>query len=812
MPRSRWSHLFTRKTRPAAGRRRTVRPAVEALEERALLTAAVQGILDPTFGPNHNGLVTTTFNSVDTAVAIDHEGGKIVAAGNAFVNGQPEFALARYNADGSLDTSFGSGGEVLTDFTPLLGPGGSAEASAVAIQSDGKIVVAGFADNAANSTSDFAVARYNPDGTLDNSFGNQGRVVIDFSSVFGAAGPDQAHGLAVQADGKIVVAGQADDPGSRVWDFALARLTPQGNLDSSFGANGLVVTNVSQTLNLGLHDSAAQALVLQGDGKVVAAGYASDAFKADFGLARYNADGSLDRTFNSTGTVATSFGTGGPEGNDVAYGVAMSGNGIVAAGSATPNAGGGAFRFAVARYTAGGQLDTSFAGTGKVETQISTDDIAKAVVVQADGKIVAGGRSLVADPNVPNAVLDDFSLARYNVDGSLDATFNPGGPLPGTVTTSFGPNTANEVSGLALQDDGKIVAGGLATDSNGMAFGLARYQAAPVTVTISGPGSVVEGDRATFTITRSDTNGPASVNFSVNGGTARPGTDFLPFPARNVISFAPGQASAAVTVTTLDDNVAGDGTKTMNLALSNPFGVALGDPSTAVLDIQEPAAQAMLQFGQASFTVGENGGSINIPVTRTGDSSGPASVTEAVTGGSATPGRDFLIANPTVNFAAGQTQASVAVNILNDGTFDGNETVNLALTNPSNAAVGAQGTAVLTINETNPHTSPAEGQALGALTFGLQYAAAHFQHHPASPHAFEAYLDAWNAWAWASQAAQTHSAQAWQYACIYAQLAFTASSQEYAATLDPDAWTAWAWDVNGFLWGLQAYSATLPNG
>jgi uncharacterized delta-60 repeat protein len=808
MSRFRWSDLFARKARPATARRRAVRPAVEALEERTLLTAGTQGVLDTSFGPNHTGLVTTTFNSVDTAIAIDPGSGKILAAGYAFAsNGQSEFALARYNPDGSLDTNFGSGGEVLTDFGL-----GTAAASSIALQSDGKIVVGGSAG--ATGASEFALARYNPDGSPDNSFGTQGRALVNSSNFFGTAGPDAIFGLDVQADGKIVAAGYAHDPTNRVDDFALARFTPQGSLDGSFGPNrnGLVVTPVNDTLRPGFRNSIARALVLQGDGKIVAAGYVTDGVKGDFALARYNSDGSLDGTFDTTGTVVTNFGTGTLDDSDFAYAVAMSGNNIVAAGSALPTSGGGGYRFAVARYTADGHLDPSFGGTGKEETQISTDDIASAVAVQADGKVVAGGRSVVADPNVPGALHYDFGLARYNVDGSLDASFNPAGPLPGTVATPFGPNSIDQVHTLAIQADGKIVAGGEVADSNGLAFGLARYQAAPVTVAISGPGSVTEGGTATFTVTRSDNSGPVSVTVTTSDGTAHAGTDYV--AVNQTITFpAGGSNSMSFIVTTLDDGSPFfDPTKRLNLALSSPSGTALGFQNTAVLDVQEPAAPAGLQFGQASFTVGENGGSINIPVTRTGDNSGAASVTVAITGGSATAGRDFVIANPTVTFAPGQTQASVAVTILNDGTFDGNETVNLALTNPVGANVGFYGTSVLTINETNPHTSPAEGQALSALTFGLQYAAAHYQHHPASAHAFEAYLDAWNAWAWASQAAQTHSALAWQDACIYAQLGFTASSQEYAATADADAWTAWAWDVNGFLWGLQAYTATLPNG
>jgi hypothetical protein len=256
---------------------------------------------------------------------------------------------------------------------------------------------------------------------------------------------------------------------------------------------------------------------------------------------------------------------------------------------------------------------------------------------------------------------------------------------------------------------------------------------------------------------------------------------------------------------------AATGTDTITVTVSGP-GPVPAPAAEVTATVTAPAPPPTVQFGQASFVGGENGGSVSIPVTRSGDTSGAASVTVAVTGGSASPGRDLQIANPMVQFATGQTQASVQVTILNDGTLDGNETVNLALTAPSGVALGAQATTVLTINETNLHTSPAEGEAASALSLGLQYAASHYQKYPGSQYAWTAYLDSYNASLWANYAVATHSALAWQYACIYAQLAYTAASQEYALTGDPDAWTEWAWEVTGFLWGLQAYSATLPNG
>ena len=169
--------------------------------------AAAPGDLDPTFGSG--GKVTTDVGGSDGAQAVAIQGdGKVVAAGlgNFAGPGTGDFALARYNPDGSLDTSFGSGGKVTTDF------GGFDAASAVAIQPDGKIIAAGR-----SGSGDFALARYNPDGSLDSSFGSGGKVTTDFG------GFDSAFGVALQADGKIVAAGFQATSTQRGTDIAVAR-------------------------------------------------------------------------------------------------------------------------------------------------------------------------------------------------------------------------------------------------------------------------------------------------------------------------------------------------------------------------------------------------------------------------------------------------------------------------------------------------------------------------------------------------------------------------------------------------------------
>ena len=266
-------------------------------------------------------------------------------------------------ADGDLDTSFGTGGKVTTAI-------GSADDTAysVVLQSDGKIIAVGQSDNGANT--DFAVVRYNADGSLDTSFGSGGKVTTAIGS-----SNDNARSVVLQSDGKIVVVGNS---WSSAYDFAVVRYNADGSLDTSFGSGGKVTTQVGGSLS-----DTAYSVVLQSDGKIIVAG-ASD---SDFAVVRYNANGSLDTSFGSGGKVTTPIGSSSDDANSV---VLQSDGKIIVAGFSN-----GATRdFAVVRYNANGSLDTSFDTDGIVTTPIgSGTDEANSVVLQSDGKIIAAGYS-----------------------------------------------------------------------------------------------------------------------------------------------------------------------------------------------------------------------------------------------------------------------------------------------------------------------------------------------------------------------------------------------------------------------------------
>ena len=403
-------------------------------DDFALARYNPDGSLDTSFSgdgmqrTNFRGMPHPSFNSFDraTGVALQPDG-KIVAVGHSENDETTSaFALARYNPNGSLDTSFSGDGKQLTGFGTV-----SERASGVALQGNGKLVVAGRAGG------DFALARYNPSGSLDPSFSGDGRQTTDF------AGADEAHAVALQGNGKIVAAGRGGG------DFALARYNPSGSLDPSFSGDG------RQRTNFGGSDQA-NGVALQAGGKIVAVGRggAGGGFdSAHFALARYNPSGSLDPSFSGDGRQRTNFG-----GSDQANGVALQAGGkIVAVGR-----GGG--DFALARYGPSGSLDPSFSGDGRQRTNFGGSDAANGVALQADGKIVAVGGSGGGD----------FALARYNPNGSLD----PGFSGDGRQTTDFpGPDRA---TGVALQGDGKIVVVGSAaadSDSDDADFALARYNA-----------------------------------------------------------------------------------------------------------------------------------------------------------------------------------------------------------------------------------------------------------------------------------------------------------------------------------------------
>jgi uncharacterized delta-60 repeat protein len=412
---------------------------LEQLEDRTLLNA---GALDPSFGIG--GKLTTHFGGFDNcrALAIQPDG-RILVVGYVAVNGTLDFGLARYNADGSLDTSFGAGGEVITDV------GGNGDPDGIVVLPSGKILVAGQGSNG-GSTSESTLVQYTASGNLDTSFGTGGEVFTKFT-----AGNDFATGLAVQADGKLVVAGDANYQGPNGHaDCALARYNADGGLDNTFGTGGQIIVALTDHIH---------GIAIQADGRIVVAGDKYSGASWDFALARFNGDGSLDGTFGTGGLATTDFNGG----YDSARSLAIQPDGrIVAVGYGTSNPAIGS-GFGLARYNTDGSLDTTFGAGGKVTTNFFgfNGDAASGVAILSNGKLVAGGS--VFSGTSPSA--SDFGLARYNPNGSLDTTFGTGGK----VSTDLGGN--DWIAGIAIQGNGGIVAAGEANYDTEGDFALACY-------------------------------------------------------------------------------------------------------------------------------------------------------------------------------------------------------------------------------------------------------------------------------------------------------------------------------------------------
>jgi uncharacterized delta-60 repeat protein len=441
--------MFLNRYRSASSDRRRpkYRPGLENLENRLALTA---GALDPTFGTG--GKVLTDFPlAVDgpgqdsgRTVMIQRGDGKLVVVGSSRSYGE-DLAVARYNTDGSLDTTFGSGGQVRQAYTRLGGITGAA------LQADGKIVVCGSGFNR-DGDGDFFLTRLNIDGSLDTSFDGDGWLTTNFGETADGNTDDSAQGVAIQADGQIVVAGDSFQGNN--YDFALARYNPDGSLDSDFGTDGLVTTDFDAENDFGF-SVAIQPL----DQKIVVAGQAQlempTEVTSDFGLARYNINGSLDSGFGSGGLVRTDFGNP----SDRALSVAVRGGAIVAAGDSGVDMG-------VAKYNAHGTLDPTF-GTGGIATaHFGRFASASGVAIQTDDKVVVAGYSF-------NGSADDFALARFTTGGLLDPSFGVGGK----VTTHFPGDdfASSSASSVALQADGKVVAAGTNDNVGDSDFAVARY-------------------------------------------------------------------------------------------------------------------------------------------------------------------------------------------------------------------------------------------------------------------------------------------------------------------------------------------------
>jgi len=368
----------------------------------SLSTFAQDGVLDASFGTGGK----TSSNYIGDFGApmpvVVQTDGKILQATSALIGGAYQTIVLRYNSNGGLDATFGNNGKYTSNLN------GNNAALDLAIQTDGKIVLAGLMDSAGNNF--FMVSRILPNGTIDASFGNNGRKIIPFNNE-----ESIAYAVAIQGDGKIVVGGYAMDAAGNAFIFAMARLTSAGNIDNSFDTDGIQTTILNNTGYDAIND-----ITIQADGKIVAAGISQNAMIAQLAVVRYTSAGVLDNSFGTNGKYTVSI-----DGHDSqAYSVATQPDGkIVVSGSYLNSEVNANLDFVVMRFTTAGSPDPGFGSAGVVTTGVGTeDDEAYSVAVQLDGKIVAGG-----DIYVPSQIGFDIGVVRYTAAGVLDNTFGTGG-------------------------------------------------------------------------------------------------------------------------------------------------------------------------------------------------------------------------------------------------------------------------------------------------------------------------------------------------------------------------------------------------
>jgi uncharacterized delta-60 repeat protein len=397
------------------------------------------GDLDPSFGSG--GKVSTVVGSASYGYAMaTYPNGDFVVAGSSKF-GDYDFAVARYDQLGNLDNAFGVNGKATLDLAM-----GDEGINAVALQTDGKIVLAGY--KGSTGQHDFLLLRLNSDGTLDSTFGSGGIVLPP-----GSSSNDILWTVAIQPDGRIVTAGQFYNASH--FDFFVARYLQDGTPDSTFGFGGIQITDCG-TGSLDYPRS----LAIAADGKIVVGGSKTNSALSDFVVVRYNTDGSLDGSFGVSGIVSTDFGS-----YEQGYSLAIdSDDRILLVGSVKPTVIADANVMGMARYNPDGSLDASFGNNGWLTTTGFGDyECWWSVALQDTSRIIVAATS---NPTIPS----DFTVARYLTNGELDLGFGSNGVV---VTDMF--TKGDQVRAVALHTDSKILVAGYSGSTDGIHFSVARY-------------------------------------------------------------------------------------------------------------------------------------------------------------------------------------------------------------------------------------------------------------------------------------------------------------------------------------------------
>ncbi|PVW15257.1 T9SS type A sorting domain-containing protein [Marixanthomonas spongiae] len=432
-----------------------------------------QGTLDPTFGDN--GIVTTVVNGTynEAAATTVQPDGKILVAGHAGEPATYKATVARYNTDGSLDTTFGEDGTIII-------PIGNDKSFAtdIELQIDGKIVVG--ARTWDNVTGDFAVVRLNADGSFDDTFGTNGISVAD-------NGTEAAETLVIQNDGTILLGGYSDD------EFAIAKFNTDGSLDTTFGTNGFAITGFGSSLGF------IKEIAVQNDGKIVAGGFLLNNNNLyQMAAARFNADGTTDSSFGTNGEVFFNIDVE----NDFVDGMVIQDDGkIILGGHTYIDSNPLRYDIAAVRLNTDGTFDSTYGDNGVVTVRlVNGENYTKSMILQDDGKAILFGSTVLQSEY-------DIALVRLNTDGSLDTSFD----TDGMVSTDI-DGRQDYGTDVVLQPDGKIIASGYSyTGSGSSEMVVARYSNEPL--------GINENQGLDFNLYPNPANDYVTVNLQSTGET-----------------------------------------------------------------------------------------------------------------------------------------------------------------------------------------------------------------------------------------------------------------------------------------------------
>ena len=397
-------------------------------ENIAVIRYNTDGTQDNTFG--ENGIVITEEPCCYGSTMVQQSDGKILVAGQIYIYTGPDsnfdVYLIRYNTNGTLDTTFSVDGKVITD------PGGDNYIYSMVLQSDGKIVLTGKSD------ADITVLRYNTDGTLDHNFGTNGIVTTSIGGL-----SDIGYSVVIQPDSKIIVAGRSYNESTHD-DIIVLRFNSDGNLDTGFGNEGIVIDNIEDK------NDAALTTILQPDGKILAAGYTESA-STDFIVLRYNTDGTLDNTFSVDGKTITDMGS-----VDRAHSLVIQPDGKILVSGYASN--GDNDDLALVRYNNDGTLDLTFDEDGKVITDYNNlYNYGNAIALQPDGKIVVAGNTFTPYDIMVVRYLSGLSVGIVNFsEKNISSIISPN-PIKNEATLKYELTQQETISINLYNTQGKLI-------------------------------------------------------------------------------------------------------------------------------------------------------------------------------------------------------------------------------------------------------------------------------------------------------------------------------------------------------------------